>query len=271
MHSWVWEPLPGVYTKVFQVSLLKRSRTDNMEHYQNNLKNANKDKNKHFTANDHFLNYQHPKYLGFFIEWQYCKVTERRNFFVYCASFFHPPNARCRFKLLKIFVSSLLLSLSFSINWQFQVVEFCTEENHNREAPNMQNQRCNLRSTWEVIRDSEDFKKTTPMTAQPPQPTFSLLQIGQRIVCLVLDKSGSMAVRSMSLGLLDAGLTFVHHMICTTTGNWLGRNTVPKVTTVMITLPSELHISTFFNKNSASSVSFDKLAFNLWAKIWWIT
>ncbi|XP_003784339.1 calcium-activated chloride channel regulator 1 [Otolemur garnettii] len=73
------------------------------------------------------------------------------------------------------------------------VVEFCTEKNHNKEAPNLQNQRCNLRSTWEVIRDSEDFKTTTPMTTQPPTPTFSLLQIGQRILCLVLDKSGSMA------------------------------------------------------------------------------
>nr|AAH28343.1 Chloride channel calcium activated 3 [Mus musculus] len=72
------------------------------------------------------------------------------------------------------------------------VVEFCTEKNHNQEAPNDQNQRCNLRSTWEVIQESEDFKQTTPMTAQPPAPTFSLLQIGQRIVCLVLDKSGSM-------------------------------------------------------------------------------
>ncbi|XP_008824487.1 calcium-activated chloride channel regulator 1 [Nannospalax galili] len=74
------------------------------------------------------------------------------------------------------------------------VVEFCTEKNHNKEAPNLQNQRCNLQSTWEVIQESEDFKQATPMTTQPPTPTFSLLQTGQRIVCLVLDKSGSMSV-----------------------------------------------------------------------------
>lgn len=86
------------------------------------------------------------------------------------------------------------------------VVQFCTEKNHNKEAPNLQNQKCNLRSTWEVIQDSEDFKKTTPMTTKPPNPTFSLLQIGQRIVCLVLDKSGSMSVRSVSPCLLDVGL-----------------------------------------------------------------
>ncbi|XP_003478843.2 calcium-activated chloride channel regulator 1 [Cavia porcellus] len=73
------------------------------------------------------------------------------------------------------------------------VVGFCNEKNHNKEAPNLQNQKCNLRSTWEVISESEDFKKTTPMTTNPPKPTFSLLQIAQRVVCLVLDKSGSMA------------------------------------------------------------------------------
>lgn len=118
-------------------------------------------------------------------------------------------------KLLKIVTSSL----PWSFYWHFQVVTFCTEKDHNKEAPNLQNQKCNLRSTWEVIRDSEDFKTTTPMMTQPPQPTFSLLQIGQRIVCLVLDKSGSMSVRAMGLGVLDAGLTFLYHMIWTTSWN----------------------------------------------------
>lgn len=64
-----------------------------------------------------------------------------------------------------------------------------------------------------MIQDSEDFKTTTPMTTQPPSPTFSLLQIGQRIVCLVLDKSGSMTVSSVGLGLLDAHLIFLYDMI----------------------------------------------------------
>lgn len=98
-------------------------------------------------------------------------------------------------------LKNLLIAVMYVINWQFQVVEFCTEKNHNKEAPNAQNQRCNLRSTWEVIQESEDFKQTTPMTAQPPTPTFSLLQTRQRIVCLVLDKSGSMQVGLPSLSL----------------------------------------------------------------------
>ncbi|XP_070261606.1 calcium-activated chloride channel regulator 1 [Myotis yumanensis] len=100
------------------------------------------------------------------------------------------------------------------------VVEFCTEKNHNKEAPNLQNQRCNLRSTWEVISGSEDFKKTTPMTTPPPKPTFSLLQIGQRIVCLVLDKSGSMKSGDRLKRMNQAGKLFLLQTV--EQGSWVG-------------------------------------------------
>uniref|UniRef100_A0A8C3X8X6 Calcium-activated chloride channel regulator 1 n=1 Tax=Catagonus wagneri TaxID=51154 RepID=A0A8C3X8X6_9CETA len=100
------------------------------------------------------------------------------------------------------------------------VVEFCKEKNHNKEAPNDQNRKCNLRSTWEVIQDSEDFKKTTPMTTQPPKPTFSLLQIGQRIVCLVLDKSGSMTIGDRLKRLNQAGKLFLLQTV--EQGSWVG-------------------------------------------------
>ncbi|KAM5268437.1 calcium-activated chloride channel regulator 4-like [Hipposideros larvatus] len=73
------------------------------------------------------------------------------------------------------------------------VIEFCNKKTHNREAPSPQNKMCNSKSTWEVISNSQDFKNTTPMVAPPPSPVFSLLRISERIVCLVLDKSGSMA------------------------------------------------------------------------------
>ncbi|XP_051021569.1 calcium-activated chloride channel regulator 3A-1-like [Acomys russatus] len=74
------------------------------------------------------------------------------------------------------------------------VVEFCTEETHNKEAPNLQNKMCDRRSTWDVIKESADFRKATPMTGTeaPPRPTFALLKSKRRVVCLVLDKSGSM-------------------------------------------------------------------------------
>ncbi|XP_057570051.1 calcium-activated chloride channel regulator 1 isoform X2 [Hippopotamus amphibius kiboko] len=75
------------------------------------------------------------------------------------------------------------------------VAEFCTEETHNTEAPNLQNKMCNGRSTWDVIMDSDDFQNISPMTEvnPPTHPTFSLLKSKQRVVCLVLDKSGSMS------------------------------------------------------------------------------
>lgn len=77
----------------------------------------------------------------------------------------------------------------------FQVVEFCTAKTHNREAPNLQNKMCNHRSTWDVISESPDFQNAIPLkgTNPPPHPTFSLLKSQQRVVCLVLDKSGSMS------------------------------------------------------------------------------
>ncbi|KAM9620015.1 LOW QUALITY PROTEIN: calcium-activated chloride channel regulator 2-like [Morphnus guianensis] len=39
------------------------------------------------------------------------------------------------------------------------VAEFCNEHNQNREAPNLQNQMCDYRSTWEVIKNCTDFEK----------------------------------------------------------------------------------------------------------------
>ncbi|XP_052034443.1 calcium-activated chloride channel regulator 4A-like [Apodemus sylvaticus] len=73
------------------------------------------------------------------------------------------------------------------------VTEFCKEENHNREAPTLHNMKCDYRSTWKVISSSEDFKNSAPMEGPPSPPFFSLLRTSERIVCLVLDVSGSMA------------------------------------------------------------------------------
>ncbi|XP_078264021.1 calcium-activated chloride channel regulator 1-like [Rhinoraja longicauda] len=72
------------------------------------------------------------------------------------------------------------------------VVEFCDNNTHNTEAPNMQNQMCNYRSTWEVINESEDFKIVSSPHTGSVQPTFTLVQAKSRVLCLVLDVSGSM-------------------------------------------------------------------------------
>ncbi|XP_003784228.1 calcium-activated chloride channel regulator 1-like [Otolemur garnettii] len=74
------------------------------------------------------------------------------------------------------------------------VTEFCTAKTHNKEAPNLQNKMCDHKSTWDVIMKSQDFQNVSPMTGKnpPPGPTISLLKAKQRVICLVLDKSGSM-------------------------------------------------------------------------------
>ncbi|XP_044883647.1 calcium-activated chloride channel regulator 1-like isoform X2 [Mauremys mutica] len=75
------------------------------------------------------------------------------------------------------------------------VVEFCDQSTHNEKAINMQNKMCNYKSTWEVIMNSTDFSNTSPInsTSPPFETSFSLLQAKDRVVCLVLDVSGSMS------------------------------------------------------------------------------
>ncbi|XP_028368910.1 calcium-activated chloride channel regulator 4-like [Phyllostomus discolor] len=99
------------------------------------------------------------------------------------------------------------------------VVEFCNEKNHNREAPSLQNEKCDYRSTWEVISNSEDIKNSTPMAGSPSPPVFSLLRARERIVCLVLDKSGSMG-GSDRLNRMNQAAKFLLQIIGN--GTWVG-------------------------------------------------
>nr|BAG53415.1 unnamed protein product [Homo sapiens] len=79
------------------------------------------------------------------------------------------------------------------------------------------------------------------MTTQPPNPTFSLLQIGQRIVCLVLDKSGSMATGNRLNRLNQAGQLFLLQTV--ELGSWVG----------MVTFDSAAHVqSELIQINSGS-------------------
>ncbi|MEE6494590.1 hypothetical protein FKM82_001801 [Ascaphus truei] len=95
------------------------------------------------------------------------------------------------------------------------VVEFCSENDHDREAPNMQNKMCSYRSSWEVIRSSADFRSTLPMggAASPPPPSFSLLQSRGRAICLVLDASQSMAEGERIRRLKQAAAIFLRHVV----------------------------------------------------------
>uniref|UniRef100_A0A3B1J396 VWFA domain-containing protein n=1 Tax=Astyanax mexicanus TaxID=7994 RepID=A0A3B1J396_ASTMX len=76
------------------------------------------------------------------------------------------------------------------------VKTFCGDEEHNTEAPNQQNKECNFRSTRSVIYkhsvDSAALQTLTPVPSPSP-PTFREVQRRNRVICLILDVSGSMA------------------------------------------------------------------------------
>ncbi|XP_066479415.1 calcium-activated chloride channel regulator 1-like isoform X2 [Tiliqua scincoides] len=100
------------------------------------------------------------------------------------------------------------------------VTQFCNQSDHNIQATNMQNKLCNYRSTWEVIMDSADFASSSPIPAPPPAPTISLLQAQDRVVCLVLDVSGSMGLYDRINRLRQAVELFLLQII--ETGSWVG-------------------------------------------------
>ncbi|CAO2600339.1 Calcium-activated chloride channel regulator 2 [Lemmus lemmus] len=95
------------------------------------------------------------------------------------------------------------------------VVEFCNASTHNHEAPNLQNQKCSLRSTWDVIADSSDFNQSLPMRGVelPPPPTFSLMQAGDKVICLVMDVSKKMAEADRLLRLQQAAELYLMQVV----------------------------------------------------------
>uniref|UniRef100_H2XVX3 VWFA domain-containing protein n=1 Tax=Ciona intestinalis TaxID=7719 RepID=H2XVX3_CIOIN len=95
------------------------------------------------------------------------------------------------------------------------VIEFCHSDpsdpvnQHNTEADNEQNAKCNLRSTWDVITSTSDFSGGS----NPPNPTLTNLAPTFRVVrvaasrrfVLVLDVSGSMSGNRLLMMRQSAG------------------------------------------------------------------
>ncbi|XP_072276907.1 calcium-activated chloride channel regulator 2-like [Pyxicephalus adspersus] len=95
------------------------------------------------------------------------------------------------------------------------VAEFCYEHDHEKEAPNMQNKMCSYRSTWDVISSSYDYKSTLPMsgTDLPSPPSFSIMQVKKRVVCLVLDVSENMAKSERLNQMHRAAAIFIQQIV----------------------------------------------------------
>ncbi|XP_019334671.1 calcium-activated chloride channel regulator 1-like [Alligator mississippiensis] len=102
------------------------------------------------------------------------------------------------------------------------VVKFCDKHSHNEKAMNMQNKLCNYKSAWEVIMNSTDFSNVSPINSSypPSEPSFVLLQTRDRVVCLVLDVSGSMDAHNRITRLHQAAETFLLQII--EIGSWAG-------------------------------------------------
>ncbi|KAF4103938.1 hypothetical protein G5714_014925 [Onychostoma macrolepis] len=90
----------------------------------------------------------------------------------------------------------LLMTHSSSFTAQ-EVSTFCRKNEHNAKAPNMQNKKCDNKATWTVIFeesvDKDTLRSLKPLQSPPPPPSFKVVQRMQRVVCLILDVSGSMA------------------------------------------------------------------------------
>ncbi|KAM9468703.1 calcium-activated chloride channel regulator 1-like [Clarias gariepinus] len=75
------------------------------------------------------------------------------------------------------------------------VKAFCKEEDHNYEAPNEQNKKCAKATSTVIFQDSVDKNALLilkPLQSAPPAPKFQVIQREHRVVCLILDVSGSM-------------------------------------------------------------------------------
>ncbi|XP_063154284.1 calcium-activated chloride channel regulator 1-like [Candoia aspera] len=100
------------------------------------------------------------------------------------------------------------------------VTMFCNKSNHNIKATNMQNKLCSYKSTWEVIMNSTDFANSSILNTPLPDLTITLLQTHDRVVCLVLDVSGSMSEYNRIGRLKEAAELFLLQII--ETGSWVG-------------------------------------------------
>ncbi|XP_055521014.1 calcium-activated chloride channel regulator 1-like [Leucoraja erinacea] len=119
------------------------------------------------------------------------------------------PNKECQFFPEKNQMSS---SSIMYLQGLPNVDKFCDNTTHNPEAPNMQNKMCNYKSTWDVISKSEDVQNISSPHNGSVKPNFTLLQAKNRVLCLVLDVSGSMSSRNRIDRLRQAAEIFLQQI-----------------------------------------------------------
>lgn len=95
-----------------------------------------------------------------------------------------------------------------------QIIHFCDNDTddegtlHNNEADNKQNRLCGGRSSWEVMREHNDFRDgaNPSRDIDDVEPTFKIVRVKEtgRPVVLVLDTSGSMLTNNRATKLASA-------------------------------------------------------------------
>ncbi|XP_060132738.1 calcium-activated chloride channel regulator 1 [Zootoca vivipara] len=162
-------------------------------------------------------------------QYRRCKIDPQTQLFEHGCAFF--PNRRQDTAASIMYLQSLP-----------SVTQFCNKSNHNIKATNLQNKMCNYRSSWEVIMASPDFASSSPITVPPPDPTISLLKKHERVLCLVLDVSGSMDASNRIGRQKQAAEIFILQII--EAGSWVG----------IVTFSSGASILTGLKQISSNSV-----------------
>lgn len=120
--------------------------------------------------------------------------------------------------------------IAASLMWRHfhdNVVEFCDDSDnatvkHYRKAKNDQNYICNMKSSWEVMRETDDFynDRNPPRDIVDIRPTIKVVR--RKTVCstvLVLDTSNSMALNHRLTSLRQAIKSYINGIA---TGSYVG-------------------------------------------------
>ncbi|CAL8110215.1 unnamed protein product [Orchesella dallaii] len=88
------------------------------------------------------------------------------------------------------FVPSLNQSSTTSLmhfHWVDSIVNFCDESNHDKLAPNPHNSKCDHKSVWEVLRETEDYKAvTSALNSTRPEVAFQVVKHNPKPVLYIL-------------------------------------------------------------------------------------
>jgi len=113
------------------------------------------------------------------------------------------PNSNCYFYPYEDTNDAISSLMSFT--FLSSVTHFCNcskDKQHEPQAPNKQNYRCNQQSVWEVMLQNADFShgSNPPSNLEPDQlvPTFEVVRPAQAYFVMVLDTSGSMQATNSS-------------------------------------------------------------------------